>query len=57
VIENRVGRNIRTKNRLQGQNGGENFRWRRMRWTEHVARIEEKMNTYRLLVGKLERDH
>jgi hypothetical protein len=25
---------------------------RRMRWAGHVARIEEKMNVYRLLVGK-----
>jgi hypothetical protein len=25
---------------------------RMMRWTEHVARMEEKRNTYRLLVGK-----
>jgi hypothetical protein len=24
---------------------------RRMRWTRHVARIEEKRNAYRLLVG------
>jgi hypothetical protein len=27
---------------------------RRMRWAEHVARIEEKMNAYRLLMGKPE---
>jgi hypothetical protein len=27
---------------------------RRMRWAEHVARIWEKMNAYRLLVGKSE---
>jgi hypothetical protein len=27
---------------------------RRMRWTGHVARIEEKKNAYRLLVGKPE---
>jgi hypothetical protein len=25
-----------------------------MRWVEHVARMGEKMNVYRLLVGKLE---
>jgi hypothetical protein len=25
---------------------------RRMRWTGHVARMEEKRNVYRLLVGK-----
>jgi hypothetical protein len=25
---------------------------RRMRWTRHVARMEEKRNVYRLLVGK-----
>jgi hypothetical protein len=27
---------------------------RRMRWAGHVARMGEKMNTYRLLVGKPE---
>jgi hypothetical protein len=27
---------------------------RRMTWAEHVARIEEKRNVYRLLVGKPE---
>jgi hypothetical protein len=27
---------------------------RRMRWAGHVARMGEKMNAYRLLVGKLE---
>jgi hypothetical protein len=27
---------------------------RRMRWAGHVARMEEKMNTYRLLVGRQE---
>jgi hypothetical protein len=27
---------------------------RRMRWASHVARIGEKRNAYRLLVGKLE---
>jgi hypothetical protein len=27
---------------------------RRMRWTEHVARMEEKRNAYRILVGKPE---
>jgi hypothetical protein len=27
---------------------------RRMRWTSHVARMEEKRNAYRLLVGKPE---
>jgi hypothetical protein len=31
---------------------------RRMRWTGHVARMGEKRNVYRLLVGKPEeRDH
>jgi hypothetical protein len=31
---------------------------RRMRWEGHVARMGEKRNTYKLLVGKLEeRDH
>jgi hypothetical protein len=28
---------------------------RRMRWAEHVARMGEKRNAYRVLVGKLER--
>jgi hypothetical protein len=27
---------------------------RRMRWEEHVARMEEKRNAYRILVGKSE---
>jgi hypothetical protein len=27
---------------------------RRMRWTGHVARMEEKRNTYRMLMGKPE---
>jgi hypothetical protein len=27
---------------------------RRMRWARHVARLGEKRNAYRLLVGKLE---
>jgi hypothetical protein len=27
---------------------------RRMRWARHVARIEEKRNSYRILVGKPE---
>jgi hypothetical protein len=27
---------------------------RRMRWAEHVARMGEKMNAYRILVGKPE---
>jgi hypothetical protein len=31
---------------------------RRMRWVEHVARMGEKRNAYRILVGKPEeRDH
>jgi hypothetical protein len=31
---------------------------RRMRWAGHVARIEEKRNAYKLLVGsQRERDH
>jgi hypothetical protein len=30
------------------------FKSRRMRWAEHVARMSEKSNAYRLLVGKLE---
>jgi hypothetical protein len=29
---------------------------RRMRWTDHVARIGAKRNTYRILVGKPERN-
>jgi hypothetical protein len=28
---------------------------RRMRWTRNVARMREKRNTYRILVGKPER--
>jgi hypothetical protein len=28
------------------------MKWRRMRWAEHVARMVEKRNTYRLLVEK-----
>jgi hypothetical protein len=28
---------------------------RRVRWAGHVARMGEKRNTYRILVGKLER--
>jgi hypothetical protein len=28
--------------------------WRGMRWTEHVARMSERRNTSRLLVGKPE---
>jgi hypothetical protein len=29
-----------------------------MRWAEHIERIGEKMNAYRILVGKeKERDH
>jgi hypothetical protein len=28
---------------------------RRLRWPEHVARLEEKRNVYRMLAGKLER--
>jgi hypothetical protein len=27
---------------------------RRMRWTGHVSRMQEKTNAYRILVGKLE---
>jgi hypothetical protein len=27
------------------------IKWRRMRWAGHVARMEEKRNAYRLLVG------
>jgi hypothetical protein len=30
---------------------------RRMRWAGHVARMGERRNAYRLLVGKKERDH
>jgi hypothetical protein len=30
------------------------IKWRRMRWAGHVARIGEKRNAYRLLVGKPE---
>jgi hypothetical protein len=31
-----------------------NIKSRRMRWAEHVARMEEKRNVYMLLVGKPE---
>jgi hypothetical protein len=27
---------------------------KRLRWARHVARVEEKKNTYRVLVGKSE---
>jgi hypothetical protein len=30
------------------------MKWRRMRWAGHVARMKEKRNAYRLLVGKPE---
>jgi hypothetical protein len=30
------------------------IKWRRMRWAGHVARMGEKRNVYRLLVGKSE---
>jgi hypothetical protein len=30
------------------------IKWRRMRWAGHVARMGEKRNMYRLLVGKSE---
>jgi hypothetical protein len=30
------------------------IKWRRMRWAGHVARMGEKRNVYRLLVGKAE---
>jgi hypothetical protein len=30
------------------------IKWRRMRWAGHVARMGEKRNAYRLLVGKPE---
>jgi hypothetical protein len=38
---------------LQGSVFGE-MKSRRMRWTGHAAQIGEKMNAYRLLVGKPE---
>jgi hypothetical protein len=31
------------------------MKYRRMRWAGHVARMGEKRNSYRLLVGKPER--
>jgi hypothetical protein len=31
------------------------IKWRRMKWAGHVARMGEKRNVYRLLVGKPER--
>jgi hypothetical protein len=30
------------------------IKWRRMRWAGHVARMGEKRNSYRLLLGKPE---
>jgi len=30
------------------------IKWRRMRWTGHVARMGEERGVYRVLVGKLE---
>jgi hypothetical protein len=30
------------------------IKWRRMRWAGHVARMGEKRNAYRVLVGKQE---
>jgi hypothetical protein len=30
------------------------MKWRRMRWAGHVARVGEKRNAYRLLVGEPE---
>jgi hypothetical protein len=30
------------------------IKWRRMRWAGHVARMGERRNVYRLLVGKPE---
>jgi hypothetical protein len=30
------------------------IKWRRMRWVGHVARMGERRNAYRLLVGKPE---
>jgi hypothetical protein len=30
------------------------IRWRKMRWAGHVARMGEKRNAYRLLVGRPE---
>jgi hypothetical protein len=30
------------------------IKWRRMRWSDHVARMGEKWNGHRLLVGKPE---
>jgi hypothetical protein len=30
------------------------IKWRRMRWTGHVARMEEKRGAYRILVGRHE---
>ena len=31
-----------------------NLKWRRLRWTGHVARVEQFRNAYRVLVGKPE---
>jgi hypothetical protein len=33
------------------------IKFRRMRWEGHVARMGEKRNVYRLLVGKRGKDH
>jgi hypothetical protein len=30
------------------------MKWRRLRWAEHVARVVEKRNAYRSLVGRHE---
>jgi hypothetical protein len=34
--------------------GGRMIKSKRMRWAEHIARMGEKRNAYRILVGKPE---
>jgi hypothetical protein len=52
VFENRVLRKIfgPKRDEVTGE-----WRSRRMRWAGHVVRMKEKMNAYRLLVGKPKR--
>jgi hypothetical protein len=40
--------------KLKAEQTSSNMESRRMRWVGHVARMVEKMNVYRLLVGKPE---
>jgi hypothetical protein len=45
---------LRSKKALLYNNFFGIIKSRRMRWAEHVARMGEKRNVYRLLVGKPE---